>query len=89
MGRLVAPGKFLSFQVFQTVADAVAVVALLRFHRVHELVGVSLQSKKGKNGRAPYKSRNWVLDKKETQRKRGQQVRKDTKYTGRKRKDKF
>lgn len=41
--------------------------------------------KKKKNG----KSKEWIMQKKETQRKKGRDVRPDTKYTGRKRKDKF
>lgn len=39
--------------------------------------------------RAPVKGRDWVLLKKEQQRKKGLKVRRDTKYTARKRKDKF
>lgn len=35
------------------------------------------------------KTRDWILDKKERQRKKGCDVRPDTKYTGRKRKDRF
>lgn len=49
----------------------------------------SRYKKKGKGARAPVKSRDWVLQKKETQRRRGRKVRPDTKYTARKRKDKF
>lgn len=41
--------------------------------------------RKRKNG----KSKDWILNKKESQRKKGKDVRPDTKYTGRKRKDKF
>lgn len=41
--------------------------------------------RKKRNG----KSKDWILNKKETQRKKGKDVRPDTKYTGRKRKDKF
>lgn len=43
------------------------------------------QIRKKRNG----KSKDWILNKKETQRKKGKDVRPDTKYTGRKRKDKF
>jgi 18S rRNA (guanine1575-N7)-methyltransferase len=43
------------------------------------------QIKKKRNG----KSKDWILNKKDTQRKKGKDVRPDTKYTGRKRKDKF
>lgn len=39
--------------------------------------------------RDPVKSRNWVLKKKERQRKQGMEVRPDTKYTGRSRGPKF
>jgi len=35
------------------------------------------------------KTKDWILDKKERQRKKGRDVRPDTKYTGRKRRDKF
>jgi len=35
--------------------------------------------------REPVKSKNWILSKKEAQRKKGKEVRPDTKYTGRKR----
>jgi len=35
------------------------------------------------------KTKDWILDKKERQRKKGKDVRPDTKYTGRKRRDKF
>ena len=47
------------------------------------------RGKKGgrKGDRAPVKSRDWVLAKKEQQRRRGLEVRRDTKYTGRKRKE--
>ena len=41
--------------------------------------------RKKRNG----KSKDWILNKKDTQRKKGKDVRPDTKYTGRKRKDKF
>jgi 18S rRNA (guanine1575-N7)-methyltransferase len=41
--------------------------------------------KKKKNG----KTKEWILQKKDTQRKKGKDVRQDTKFTGRKRKDKF
>jgi 18S rRNA (guanine1575-N7)-methyltransferase len=41
--------------------------------------------KKKKNG----KTKEWILQKKETQRRKGKDVRQDTKFTGRKRKDKF
>lgn len=41
--------------------------------------------KKKKNG----KTKEWILQKKETQRRKGKEVRQDTKFTGRKRKDKF
>jgi len=41
--------------------------------------------KKKKKEREPIKSRNWVLKKKESQRRKGLQVRPDTKYTGRSR----
>jgi len=42
-----------------------------------------------KQERNPVKSKAWILAKKESQRKKGLKVRPDTKYTGRKRKDRF
>ena len=41
--------------------------------------------KRAERERAPLKSRNWVLAKKESQRKQGKDVRTDTKYTARRR----
>ena len=43
------------------------------------------QVRKKRNG----KSKDWILNKKETQRRKGKDVRPDTRFTGRKRKDKF
>jgi 18S rRNA (guanine1575-N7)-methyltransferase len=40
-------------------------------------------------GKAPKKSREWILDKKERRRRQGKQVRDDTKYTARKRSGRF
>jgi 18S rRNA (guanine1575-N7)-methyltransferase len=58
---------------------------------------VSFESKRGKGKRPKHghkkraapKSRDWILDKKDRQRRQGKQVRRNTKYSGRKRKDKF
>lgn len=48
------------------------------------------RGRKGKKGkREAVKSRDWVLAKKEKQRSRGLDVREDSKYTARKRKDKL
>ncbi|CAN0433826.1 unnamed protein product, partial [Ascophyllum nodosum] len=44
---------------------------------------------KSKKNKAAKSSRDWVLTKKDRQRRQGRDVREDTKYTGRKRKDKF
>lgn len=44
---------------------------------------------KGGGKRKGVKSRDWVLAKKEQQRRRGLDVREDSKYTARKRKDKL
>jgi len=44
---------------------------------------------RGKHARVAVKSREWVLQKKERQRKQGKKVRPDTKFTGRKRGPKF
>lgn len=44
---------------------------------------------KGKKGKVVKSSRNWVLAKKDQQRRQGRDVRDDNKFTGRKRKDKF
>lgn len=49
-----------------------------------------LKGGKGKKGkRAGVKSRDWILQKKEQQRRRGLEVRPDSKYTGRKRREKL
>lgn len=40
-------------------------------------------------GKAPKKSRDWILEKKERRRRQGKEVRADSKFTGRKRKTKF
>lgn len=47
--------------------------------------GARGKAKKGK----VVKTRNWVLAKKDQQRRQGRDVRDDNKFTGRKRKDKF
>ena len=44
--------------------------------------------KRGKN-RAPVKSRDWIVSKKERQRRQGKEVKKDTKFTGRSRPERF
>ena len=44
------------------------------------------QLRGGKNAK---KSRDWIRDKKERARRKGKEVRPDSKYTGRKRKDHF
>jgi len=51
--------------------------------------GSSSRPNKGKKKRAGVKSRDWVKDKKERQRRQGREVRPDSKYTGRKRGPKF
>lgn len=48
-----------------------------------------IRKNKSKNGKFEIKSKLWVYEKKEQQRKQGKEVRVDTKYTGRKRKPKF
>mmetsp|Transcript_29826 Transcript_29826/g.76987 ORF Transcript_29826/g.76987 Transcript_29826/m.76987 type:complete len:282 (-) Transcript_29826:300-1145(-) len=47
------------------------------------------KKKKGKNEGPSFKSRKWIMDKKDRQRKQGKEVRNDTKFTGRKRKPRF
>jgi 18S rRNA (guanine1575-N7)-methyltransferase len=47
------------------------------------------RKRKSKKKRIPVKSREWILNKKERQRRQGKEVRPDTNYTGRKRKPKF
>jgi len=52
------------------------------------------ESKKGKKSKphkkkGGIKTKEWILHKKETQRKKGKDVRSDTKYTGRKRATRF
>lgn len=44
---------------------------------------------KGMRGKSVKKSRDWIQDKKERARRKGQEVRPDSKFTGRKRRDKF
>lgn len=44
---------------------------------------------KGKKKKTVFKSREWVMAKKGRQRRQGKEVRADSKFTGRKRKDKF
>ena len=50
-----------------------------------------LQKKNWRRGkkRIPVKSRDWILAKKERQRRQGRNVRRDSKFTGRKRRDRF
>jgi 18S rRNA (guanine1575-N7)-methyltransferase len=38
-----------------------------------------------RSGKAPKKSRDWILEKKERRRRQGRETREDSKYTGRKR----
>jgi 18S rRNA (guanine1575-N7)-methyltransferase len=56
-------------------------------------VSVTQRERGARRGKKParegIKSRDWVMQKKERQRKQGKDTRQDTKYTGRKRKDKF
>ena len=59
------------------------VMAGARFETKRERVKQIRGVKKG------VKTKDWILDKKERQRKKGRDVRPDTKYTGRKRRDKF
>lgn len=47
------------------------------------------KGRKGKKKRVGVKTRDWVLEKKERQRRQGREVRPDTKYSGRKRGPKF
>ena len=44
---------------------------------------------RGMRGKAPKKSRDWILEKKARKRRQGDEVRPDTKYTGRKRTGRF
>lgn len=44
---------------------------------------------KAARGKAPKKSRDWILAKKERRRRQGKETREDTKYTGRKRSGRF
>ena len=48
-----------------------------------------IKKRRSKNGKFDFKSKFWVYQKKERQRRQGKEVRLDTKYTGRKRKPKF
>lgn len=51
--------------------------------------GGKKRSGKGQGKKGGGKSKDWIVHKKESQRKQGKVVRPDTKYTGRKRRDKF
>ena len=42
-----------------------------------------------RRGKKPIKDKQWVIQKKEYQRKQGREVQSDSKFTGRKRKDRF
>jgi len=57
------------------------------YSRSREVGGNNKRQKKGK--RPPVKSKDWVLAKKEKQRNKGHDVKPDTKYTARRRKDHF
>ncbi|KAJ1460583.1 S-adenosyl-L-methionine-dependent methyltransferase [Pelagophyceae sp. CCMP2097] len=48
-----------------------------------------VEKRQPRKGKKPRKDRDWVLDKKSHARKNGKDVKADTKYTGRKRKDRF
>eukprot|EP01130_Rhizamoeba_saxonica_P005111 TRINITY_DN2050_c0_g1_i2.p1 TRINITY_DN2050_c0_g1~~TRINITY_DN2050_c0_g1_i2.p1 ORF type:complete len:253 (-),score=67.64 TRINITY_DN2050_c0_g1_i2:76-834(-) len=47
------------------------------------------RNRKGKGRKGQYKSREWILNKKERMRQQGKKTARDSKYTGRRRKDKF
>ena len=60
----------------------------------HQLAGARFETKREKikqirGTKNAKKTRDWILDKKERARKKGRDVRPDTKYTGRKRRDKW
>jgi len=60
----------------------------------HQMSGARFETKRERinqirDNKNIKKTRNWILDKKERARKKGRDVRPDTKYTGRKRKDKW
>ena len=57
--------------------------------RAHVRVDGSKREKRTVRKKRNGKSKDWILQKKETQRKKGKDVRPDTRFTGRKRKDKF
>jgi 18S rRNA (guanine1575-N7)-methyltransferase len=48
-----------------------------------------IRKKSGKGQREPIKGREWVLAKKDRQRRQGKEVRPDSKYSGRSRKPRF
>ena len=58
------------------------------FSRVREARGKG-KGRRGEKGRASVKSREWIVSKKERQRRQGKVVMADSKYTGRKRKPRF
>ena len=47
------------------------------------------RGRRGRKQRVAPKSRDWILNKKDRQRRQGKKVRRDTKFSGRKRRDKF
>lgn len=60
----------------------------------HQMAGARFETKRERvkqirGVKKGVKTKDWILDKKERQRKKGKDVRPDTKYTGRKRRDKF
>jgi len=60
----------------------------------HQMAGARFETKRERvkqirGVKKGVKTKDWILDKKERQRKKGRDVRPDTKYTGRKRRDKF
>ncbi|XP_078681071.1 18S rRNA (guanine-N(7))-methyltransferase-like [Branchiostoma floridae x Branchiostoma belcheri] len=58
--------------------------------RVHQAHFTDIRERgKGKNRKSVKKSRDWIMEKKERRRRQGKEVRPDSKYTGRKRSNKF
>lgn len=68
--------------------------ALSEEDEVEQRTSIDYESKRkrfhqSRNSKAPFKSRQWILDKKERFRRKGKEVRNDTKYTARRRSGRF
>jgi len=79
----------LSFETAYRIPQALGSRALGEMVAVTERERIKKGKSRGESTRPAVKSRDWIMQKKEKQRKLGHTVRPDTKYSGRKRKDKM